>query len=73
MGGQNVAFVSLRNPAEYRRAIDEVRTLQTVMARLATQKGNVHPEVVALSQQLDEYIVSIQRYWQYRGREGVTG
>lgn len=68
-----MAFVSLRNPADYRRAIDEVRTLQSVMARLATEKGNVHPEVVALSQQLDEYIVSIQRYWLYRNREGATG
>lgn len=68
-----MAFVSLRSPADYRHAIDEVRTLQSVMARLATQKGNVHPEVVALSQQLDEYIVSIQRYWQYRNSESVTG
>ncbi len=68
-----MALASLRSRADYRLAIEEIRTLQRIMGVLATQKGNVHPEVVALSQQLDEYIVLIQRYWQYRNREGLTG
>ncbi len=68
-----MALVALRNPADYRKAVEEIRTLQSRMGDMATQKGNIHPEVVALSQQLDEYIVSIQRYWQYRSRQGLTG
>lgn len=65
-----MALMPLRTPADYRQAVEQIRALQSLMGAMATQKGNVHPEVVALSQQLDEYIVSIQRYWRHRNREG---
>lgn len=59
-----VAFTlaNLLSQTDYSQAIDVVRRLKTDLFRLADQKGNLDPEVIALSQRIDQYIVLMQRY-----------
>lgn len=44
----------------YQEALERVRTLQTRMAALADMRGNLDPEVLAISQEIDRYILIIQ-------------
>lgn len=55
-------LANLLSQTDYSQAIDVVRRLKTDLFRLADQKGNLDPEVIALSQRIDQYIVLIQRY-----------
>ncbi|MCY0886436.1 MAG: aspartyl-phosphate phosphatase Spo0E family protein [Firmicutes bacterium] len=41
-------------------AWERVRTLQARLAALAEARGNLDPEVLAISQEIDRYIVIIQ-------------
>lgn len=50
--------------SEYRSSIDQIKVLKHRMWMLASQKGNLHPDVIRISQEIDEYIVLVQRYWQ---------
>jgi hypothetical protein len=53
----------LLTPTDYYKTVDMVQALRVKLFSLAASKGNLDPEVVALSQRLDEYIVQIQRHW----------
>lgn len=48
---------------EYETTLARVRQLQERLSRLAHRRGIRSPEVLALSQEIDRYIVSIHRYW----------
>ena len=63
-GGQ-ASMTPIRSIAEYRQSIETVKGLKHRMWMLASQRGNLDPEVIRVSQEIDEYIVSIQRYWQH--------
>ncbi|WP_053960265.1 Spo0E family sporulation regulatory protein-aspartic acid phosphatase [Sulfobacillus thermosulfidooxidans] len=63
----------LRNSSDYRRAIEHIRLLQGVLSTLAKIKGNLDPDVLAVSQEIDEYVVSVQQYWQKHGQEALLG
>lgn len=67
-----MAIGAILSHADYTRTMDQIRRLQAKLHDLAHRKGNLHPEVIVVSQQIDDYIVSIQRYWQYT-RDGRTG
>lgn len=63
---------NLHSAAEYHHAIDRIRLLQNALATLAKIKGNLDPDVLAISQEIDRYIVCVQEYWQTNPqREGV--
>lgn len=49
---------------DYVKTTNVVRTLKADLFALASQKGNLDPEVIALSQEIDRYIVWIQKHWQ---------
>lgn len=61
----------IRTLAEYRRAMDQIKRLKHRMWVLATQLGNLDPEVIQISQEIDEYIVCVQRYWQRHDTEDI--
>ncbi len=58
-------MIPIRTLAEYRRSIDKIKSLKHRMWMLAAQKGNLDPEVIRVSQEIDEYIVSVQLYWKH--------
>jgi hypothetical protein len=51
--------------SDYVQTMAQVRTLRAELFRLAEKKGNLDPEVLALSQVIDRYIVVIQKHWRY--------
>lgn len=52
---------------EYLSAMQQIKDLQMKLWRAATQKGNLDPDVIALSQEIDDYILVVQQYWrEYR-------
>ncbi|MHB1611589.1 MAG: Spo0E family sporulation regulatory protein-aspartic acid phosphatase, partial [Sulfobacillus sp.] len=56
-------MVPLLSYADYTKSIDQIRLLQLRLHELASSKGNLHPDVIALSQELDDYVVIVQKYW----------
>ena len=60
---------AIRTVSEYRNTINRIKDLKHRMWMLASQKGNLHPDVIRVSQEIDEYIVSVQRYWQQHKQE----
>ena len=61
---------TIRTHEEYEATLVRIRHLQDRLRRLASHGGNMAPEVLALSQEIDDYIVSIQRYWDKEARAG---
>jgi hypothetical protein len=61
---------TIRTPEEYEATLVRIRHLQDRLRRLASRGGNLAPDVLALSQEIDDYIVSIQRYWDEEERAG---
>ncbi|AUW94951.1 aspartyl-phosphate phosphatase Spo0E family protein [Sulfobacillus sp. hq2] len=61
----------LKSVAEYHRAIERIRILQGVLDTLAKMKGNMDPDVLAVSQEIDLYIVRVQQYWQSQCQKGA--
>lgn len=60
--------------SDYHRSIDEIRQLKHRMWMLASQRGNLDPEVIRISQEIDEHIVSVQHYWKEHSRgEALIG
>ncbi len=55
---------AIHTVGEYRSSMDRIKDLKHRMWMLASQKGNLHPDVIRISQEIDEYIVLVQRYWQ---------
>lgn len=53
----------IRTLSEYRRSMDQIRNLKHRMWMLASQRGNLDPEVLKVSQEIDQYIVLVQHYW----------
>lgn len=49
--------------SEYQHRIEQIRLLKYQMWALAQHKGNLDPDVIRISQDIDEYIVSVQQYW----------
>lgn len=49
---------------DYVEAITAIRRLKLELWKLAEQNGTLHPDVIALSQVIDEHIVVVQQYWQ---------
>ncbi len=62
---------ALKNVSEYHRAIEHIRILQGVLGTLAKMKGNMDPDVLAVSQEIDLYIVRVQEYWQMQSQKGA--
>jgi hypothetical protein len=61
-----------KTATEYHHAIERIRLLQSALATLAKIKGNLDPDVLAVSQEIDRYIVCVQQYWQAQPHnEGV--
>ncbi|MHB1954013.1 MAG: Spo0E family sporulation regulatory protein-aspartic acid phosphatase [Sulfobacillus sp.] len=68
-----MCMVPLLSYADYTKSIDQIRLLQLRLHELASSKGNLHPDVIALSQELDDYVVIVQKYWRHICRESLTG
>lgn len=67
-------MTAIETTAEYRQRIDQIRRLKNRLWILASQRGNLDPEVIRISQEIDEYIVLVQRFWQSQYRdETLTG
>lgn len=49
---------------EYDAALMHIRRLQDQLRAVAAKTGTLSPEVLALSQNIDEYVVAIHHYWQ---------
>ena len=49
--------------SQYLKALDAIRHLKQELLQLAERKGHLDPEVIALSQTIDSYIVQVQQYW----------
>lgn len=49
---------------EYDDALKRIRRLQERLKAVAVKAGTLSPEVLALSQKIDEYVVAIHHYWQ---------
>ncbi|NMP23085.1 aspartyl-phosphate phosphatase Spo0E family protein [Sulfobacillus harzensis] len=65
---------SIRTASEYRSIIEQIKQLKHRMWMLAAQRGNLDPEVIRLSQEIDEHIVSVQMYWRAQsGNESMIG
>lgn len=62
----------LRSMSEYRRAIKRIRLLQDELSDLAKTMGNLDPNVLAVSQEIDEYIVAVQQYWHDQDDEVIS-
>ncbi|MCY0878410.1 MAG: aspartyl-phosphate phosphatase Spo0E family protein [Firmicutes bacterium] len=59
---------------DYWRSIEQIKILKQHMSALASQRGNLDPEVLKISQQIDEYVVEVQRYWKSQPcDESLTG
>jgi hypothetical protein len=63
----------LQSATDYRRAVERIRLLQSVLTTLAKIKGNLDPDVLTVSQEIDEYVVSVQQYWHKHHREEISG
>ena len=48
---------------DYAATVDVVCRLKCELFDLADQRGTLDPDVIALSQTIDRYIVLIQNYW----------
>ncbi|MDA8194441.1 MAG: aspartyl-phosphate phosphatase Spo0E family protein [Thermaerobacter sp.] len=48
---------------DYLRAIRQIKTLKAKLWMAASTKGNLDPEVIAISQDIDGYVVVVQNYW----------
>ena len=57
---------NLVSPEDYAEIVEAVYQMKAELFRLAEQKGNLDPEVIALSQHIDQYIVLIQKYWKHQ-------
>lgn len=55
--------------SDYRRTVDQIKLLKNRMWMLAAQRGNLDPEVIRVSQEIDEYIVSVQLYWRQQQQD----
>jgi hypothetical protein len=67
-------MTAIASMAEYHLRIDQIRGLKNRLWVLASQRGNLDPEVIRISQEIDEYIVLVQRFWQsYHRDETLTG
>ena len=53
----------IMSPKDYVNTMVIIHRLQRELWQLVVQKGNLNPEVIALSQTLDRYIVRVQTYW----------
>jgi hypothetical protein len=54
----------IRTREEYECTLAHIRQMQERLRQLALKGGNLAPDVLSLSQEIDDYIVSIQRYWE---------
>lgn len=64
----------IRSTSDYRQSIDKIRQLKHRMWMLASQRGNLDPEVIRISQEIDEHIVSVQHYWKEQNQgESLIG
>jgi hypothetical protein len=54
--------------AEYRERISAIQALKHCLSAMASQRGNLDPDVIRISQEMDEHIVSVQQYWQHYGQ-----
>ncbi|PSR23376.1 MAG: hypothetical protein C7B45_03420 [Sulfobacillus acidophilus] len=67
-------MTAIASMAEYRQRIDQIKRLKNRLWILASQRGNLDPDVIQISQEIDEYIVLVQKFWQsYRRDETLTG
>ncbi|MBX5467183.1 MAG: aspartyl-phosphate phosphatase Spo0E family protein [Firmicutes bacterium] len=55
--------------SQYVKALETIRRLKQDLLQLAERKGNLDPEVIALSQTIDRYIVEVQQYWRLTGTQ----
>lgn len=53
------------SPSDYVQTMAQVHVLRVELFRLAEQKGNLDPDVIALSQRIDRHIVLIQKHWRH--------
>jgi hypothetical protein len=51
---QDMAIGAILTHADYTRTMDQIRRLQAKLDDLAHHKGNLHPEGIAVSQQIDD-------------------
>ena len=56
---------------QYDSTLARIRMLQERLRRLALAEGNLDPAVLALSQEIDRCVVSVQRYWAERDQEAM--
>lgn len=56
---------AINNVSEYCQRVDQIQALKHRLWILASQRGNLDPEVLQISQEMDEHIVLVQKYWKY--------
>lgn len=59
--------------ADYLRAVNEIKALKVKLWQAAAHRGNLDPEVIAISQAIDAYIVLVQQYWRQHPSETRIG
>lgn len=63
----------LRSRKDYMSAIDRIWALKADLLSLAATRSTVDPTVIAISQEIDGYIVLIQQYWKTHHDGNMTG
>ncbi|AEJ40524.1 hypothetical protein TPY_2364 [Sulfobacillus acidophilus TPY] len=63
----------IKSSADYRQEMETIRRLKQKLWILATQRGNLDPDVIQLSQEIDRHIVSVQYYWSTHHDASMTG
>ena len=59
--------------ADYRQSVEQIKALKQHLWVLAAKKGNLDPEVIRVSQEIDEHIVIVQNYWKKHQYSIMTG
>lgn len=54
---------TLDTRSEYEEALNRIRNLQQALALAVFQSGEWSRDSLRLSQQIDHYVVLVQRYW----------
>ena len=66
-------MTTIRTLSEYAQRIDQIKDLKHRLWALASQRGNLDPEVIRISQEIDEHIVAVQRYYRSQYHDSMTG
>lgn len=61
----------INSTVEYQQCVEQIKELKHRLWTLASVHGNLDRSVIRISQEMDEHIVAVQRYWQDQSEEWV--